>query len=574
MASEATTKLRNDLVKRVKEEYNLDSIGVAQQKFKDLSGSDEGKAELVNLLSFGFKGDFQDVKTIICGDASSCVNLPTWKLFSNPFVKWLSLTTQSFTDVVLTTKFENTLEQMSIVDTTAMTDEEWWTWLTADDASFVPSISNPPSDNTGIVFRFLNGIKTKYMTANNLIPRSYLIKNIRRILTDRNMRSTGFTDFLNDCVRMDKNFLLKCGITETLNFGAHEENYNKLKTKSVFGMKGYQDRMIAAIEQTEYADLIKRVHTELVKTEYSDYANTPLVAYINTLNTEANPADSPDPPTPSATYLKIKYLESADMGLVKELMTGGDVSGYPVVRRLFASARSDRTFPPFAQVKNIFYKMNNKEDWNNWIRLLSNPYWSDGSRKEGTGNVDQCYVKHYLCSSSCDASSSASAAPGCPVTYINDRPQNSGSSSKALVAITRLKDDLRKPTSSSQDTSISRTNDLIDHIKYTKYRVMALIVLVIITMYQYANLYTGLRSMSSEIFKGLAVLMIVIIVYFYLSVTISTFWTHTVAPKTTTSQDENEPGETTAEPVPTLSTPNVDITRNAIDAYTRSLPKP
>jgi flagellar basal body-associated protein FliL len=78
--------------------------------------------------------------------------------------------------------------------------------------------------------------------------------------------------------------------------------------------------------------------------------------------------------------------------------------------------------------------------------------------------------------------------------------------------------------------------------------------------------------MSSEIFKGLAVLMIVIIVYFYLSVTISTFWTNTVASKNTTPQEE--PGETITEPVPTLSTPNVDITRNAIDAYTRSLPKP
>lgn len=571
MASEATTKLRKDLVKRVKEEYNLDSIGVAEQKFKDLSASEEGKIELMHLLSFGFKGDFQDIKTIICGDAASCVNIPTWKLFSNPFVKWLSLTTQSFTDVVVTTNFEVKLKQMSLVDVTAMTDEEWWTWLTTD-VSFAPLI-----DDTGIVIRLLNGIKTKYMSANNLIPRSYLIKNIRRILTDRNMSAaTGFPPFLEECVRMDKNFLLKCGITVTLDFALEDriEKYNNLKTKAVFGMKGYQDRMIAAIEQAEYADLIKRVHTELVKPEYSDYTGTPLVTYINTLNTAANPATSADPPTPSATYLQIKYLESADMGLVKELMTGGDVSGYSVVRRLFANARNDRTFPPFAQVKNIFYKMNNKEDWNNWIRLLSNPYWSSSSppRIEGDKNVvDQCYIKHYLCSSSCD-DPSASAAPGCPTTYSNDRPQSSGSSSKAHDAITRLKDDLRKPTSSSQDTSISRTNDLIDHIKYTKYRVMALIVLVIITMYQYANLYTGLRSMSSEIFKGLAVLMIVIIVYFYLSVTISTFWTNTVASKNTTPQEE--PGETITEPVPTLSTPNVDITRNAIDAYTRSLPKP
>ena len=207
--------------------------------------------DLVGYTSFSAASpDMQDILVNLCG-YDTCITIPGFELFSVEFLQGLAGRIYDYINVMTDVTLQDSSVNASIFtlmqdDATLMDDNTWWNWYTHSPGigSIQPIISVPDNatTNTAIQLTIFLYTLSSYMKSpqNMLLPASYLIQEIRRILTSSTSTLSDIDKFINRCYLIDPTFYSKCNVVDSVSHGQllltqTTPMYSAFQMKAVFG---------------------------------------------------------------------------------------------------------------------------------------------------------------------------------------------------------------------------------------------------------------------------------------------------------------------------------------------------
>jgi hypothetical protein len=492
------TKLPAVLVDRIKTTYQLNSIAAAKAKYDNLLASDSGRKELVSLISFSRDGDFTALYDLVCGTTPQCISPDDFQKYDNNLLRDLSRVMEDFTNLRITIPATLTEEKdfWSVFDqhVETMNDPEWFAWFTrtrVDEITVQPLITTNASDQNSVI----NTIAriAAYTATDSLIPKSFLIKRIREILSDPTSTKATFKSFILECIEYDRNFLIKYLGSNTLpNYDSQivtsMNGFDSMKTKATISYKSLRKVLIAAIDKYEYINLYKTVlssfNTPIIYAQEIAYDNGPVPVLLRALNDQNNH---------EPLLSSLKQIENTAL---TSMTFGTDIrfndTWVTWLRQNIDNTRAASTYPNYNLLKSHISSLQNtdKTAWENWRLLLISNYIKTNRKNTPAERAteDTCILNNYLCRNKCSPINSSCDSPPSPAI-------------KNLDAIIRLKENLMEDT-----------DDISARISRIKLDLVALCVFILLTVY---NVF-GLRYLRHQVIYGTFIVIISIIVCSYI----------------------------------------------------------
>jgi hypothetical protein len=208
------------VLERVMDLQNFVTMDDAMIYYKSLSAT-----EAADYVSFDTRSpDYMIITQETCG-YQLCSTLPDFPKYSTDLLKnmgtvmndYLRIMLKPFDSVILTVNaataktYYDTLH--SVKDVPVMSDDTWWNWF-YNNTLFTPVMKNSSNMNDHTLMALLIFLNSYINNPDRKIPNSYILSNVRRLLTDRSASISDFTPFINSCIQIDDKF-----ITE---FAAHD----------------------------------------------------------------------------------------------------------------------------------------------------------------------------------------------------------------------------------------------------------------------------------------------------------------------------------------------------------------
>ena len=502
--------LNDVIVRRIAKDEEM-SIDAAAVKVASMTAQ-----EKVNKISFDVNSpDIKYMTQALCGDMK-CVTFPTFHAISNSALldmrnhvnKYFTIvsTTNTLNDINGTSHFtelsdtyKNAIEALSI-NATLKEDTEWWKWFTSSSSSSSKQQLLPqfPESMAGIsstdnLIKFIIGLR-KYTSTANMIPASYIITQMRSILSPEKTTAeveSGIAAFFAKCKELDRVFLAKCGLspanfepTQTPPVGV---TYECFVHKATFGYDGFK----------RYIDVYLR------DAEYNHLFNAVIAANLTALQQLSAPlATCIQDIARNGTYNTKRRFEEAvieqnleALGAICSSFTAAEQSQFDghkrkMLRTMFDAARTTNEFPPYASLRKHFKTMNEADTSSliMWIKFLNSQYVvsqqapTGATRKENMQNT----LKTYICNNECETNENA------PKTKIF----------KAMKAL-------------SMDLQTNHCGALLRHLKVAKRYLALNVIVLLLFIITYTNQRPMLKTLALA-FTGIlftAILVIYIVTF-------------------------------------------------------------